>query len=50
MLQAIRSWLIEQGLAGDEHIDTLLAEAQAWSQRPDDFFALTQCAAVAWAP
>lgn len=49
-IEAIRPWIIEHGLADDEHIDKLLAEAQAWSERPDAFFALTQCAAVAWAP
>jgi len=49
-IESIRPWLIEQDLADDAHIDELLAEAQAWSERPDAFFALTQCAAVAWAP
>lgn len=49
-IEAIRPWIVEQGLANDVHIDELLLEAQAWSERPDAFFALTQCAAVAWAP
>ena len=48
-MEAIRPWIIEHGLADDEQIDKLLAEARAWSERPDAFFALTQCAAVAWA-
>jgi hypothetical protein len=49
-IEAIRPWILERGLADDEHIDQLLVEAQAWSERPDAFFALTQCAAVGWAP
>ena len=49
-VEALRPWILEQGLADNAHIDALLAEAQAWSQRPDAFFALLQCAAVAWAP
>jgi len=47
-IDAIRPWIIANGLADDEHLDALLAEAQAWSERPDAFFALMQCAAVAW--
>ena len=47
---AIRPWIIEKGLATEPHLDELLAEAEAWSHRPDAFFALLQCAAVAWAP
>ena len=49
-IEAIRPWIIERGLADDAHLDALLAEAQAWAERPDAFFALMQCAAVAWAP
>jgi ubiquinone/menaquinone biosynthesis C-methylase UbiE len=49
-MDAIRSWLIEQGLVTDAHLDQILAEAEAWSHRPDAFFALLQCAAVGWAP
>jgi SAM-dependent methyltransferase len=49
-IESIRPWLIERGLADDARLDALLAEGQAWSERPDAFFALLQCAAVAWAP
>ena len=49
-VEALRPWIIEHELADDAHLDKLLAEAQAWSERPDAFFALLQCAAVAWAP
>jgi len=49
-VDSLRPWIIEHGLADDAHLDALLAEAQAWSERPDAFFALMQCAAVAWAP
>ena len=49
-IESIRPWLVEQGLTDHAHLDELLAEAQAWSERPDAFFALLQCAAVAWAP
>ncbi|HSL46248.1 MAG TPA: methyltransferase domain-containing protein [Anaerolineales bacterium] len=49
-IESIRPWILEQGLADNAHLDELLAEGQAWSERPDAFFALTQCAAVAWAP
>jgi hypothetical protein len=45
----LRPWIIENGLADDAHLDELLAEGQAWSERPDAFFALLQCAVVAWA-
>jgi ubiquinone/menaquinone biosynthesis C-methylase UbiE len=48
--ESLRPWIIEHGLADEAHIDALLAEGQAWSERPDAFFALMQCAAVAWAP
>jgi ubiquinone/menaquinone biosynthesis C-methylase UbiE len=48
-IEALRPWIVEQGLADDARIDTLLAEGQTWSARPDAFFALLQCAAVAWA-
>jgi ubiquinone/menaquinone biosynthesis C-methylase UbiE len=49
-LEALRPWIIEHGLADEAHLDALFAEGQAWSERPDAFFALMQCAAVAWAP
>ena len=49
-IETIRPWLLEQGLTDNAHLDELLAEAQVWSERPDAFFALTQCAAVGWAP
>jgi ubiquinone/menaquinone biosynthesis C-methylase UbiE len=49
-IESLRPWILEQGLADDTHIDELLEAGQAWSERPDAFFALTQCAAVAWAP
>ncbi len=48
-IDAIRPWIIENGHATSEHVDELLAEAQAWSERPDAFFALLHCAAVGWA-
>lgn len=47
---AIRPWVLENGLATEPHLDEILAEAEAWSHRPDAFFALILCAAVAWAP
>jgi len=46
----MRPWIIERGLADEAHIDALLAEGQAWSERPDAFFGLLHCAAVAWVP
>ena len=49
-MDAIRPWILERGLATSSHLDEILAEAEAWSKRPDAFFALIQCAAVAWAP
>lgn len=49
-IEALRPWILEHGLADNTHIDDLLAEGQTWSERPDAFFALLQCAAVAWAP
>jgi ubiquinone/menaquinone biosynthesis C-methylase UbiE len=49
-LEAMRPWILERGLGDDARVDALLAEARAWSERPDAFFALLQCAAVAWAP
>jgi ubiquinone/menaquinone biosynthesis C-methylase UbiE len=48
-IEALRPWILEQGLADDAYIDALLAEGLEWSTRPDAFFALLQCAAVAWA-
>jgi len=47
-IESIRPWIIAKGLSDDEALDAMLAEAQAWSERPDAFFALMQCAAVAW--
>ncbi len=49
-IDAIRPWILARGLADNTHLDALLSEAQAWSLRPDAFFALLQCSAVAWAP
>jgi SAM-dependent methyltransferase len=49
-LEAMRPWIIERGLGDGAHVDALLAEARARSERPDAFFALLLCAAVAWAP
>ncbi len=49
-IESLRPWVLEHGLADNTHLEELLAEGQAWSERPDAFFALTQCAAVAWAP
>ncbi len=48
-IDAIRPWIIENDHATSEHVDELLAEFQAWSARPDAFFALLHCAAVGWA-
>ncbi len=48
-VEAIRPWIIENGHASEEHLDEILGQAQAWSERPDAFFALLQCAAVGWA-
>jgi SAM-dependent methyltransferase len=47
-LETLRPWLVERGLAGEERVEALLAEALAWSQKPEAFFALMQCAAVAF--
>jgi ubiquinone/menaquinone biosynthesis C-methylase UbiE len=49
-IESMRPWIIERGLADEAHIDALLAEGQAWSERPDAFFGLLHCAAVAWVP
>lgn len=49
-LESLRPWILEHGLSDDAHLDELLAEGQAWSERPDAFFALIHCAAVAWGP
>lgn len=48
-IETLRPWIVEHGLADHGRIDALLAEGQAWSERPDAFFALMQCAAVGWA-
>ncbi len=48
-IDAIRPWIVENEHATSEHVDELLAEFQAWSERPDAFFALLHCAAVGWA-
>ncbi len=47
-IESIRPWLVEKGLASNAHLDEILAEAAVWSERPDTFFALMQCAAVGW--
>ncbi len=47
-IETIRPWLVAQGLSNDASLDAMLAEAQAWSERPDAFFALMMCAAVGW--
>ena len=47
-IEAIRPWLIAQGLSDAAALERMLAEAQAWSERPDAFFALMMCAAVGW--
>ncbi len=49
-LEAIRPWVLEKGLTTQKHFDEILTEGQAWSERPDTFFALILCSAVAWAP
>ncbi len=49
-MDAIRPWLLEKGLTSAEHLDKIMMEGESWCQRPDAFFALMQCAAVAWAP
>jgi hypothetical protein len=48
-IETIRPWIIEEGHATSEHVDELLAEAQAWSELPDAFFGLLYCAVVGWA-
>ncbi len=48
-VESIRAWAIDGEHVTAEHLDELLAEAQAWSERPDTFFALIHCAAVGWA-
>jgi len=49
-IESIRPWILEHNLTDNAHLDELLDEAKGWSERPDAFFALMQCAAVAWAP
>ncbi len=49
-IEAIRPWLMERQLASGAQLDRLLAQAQAWTRRPDAFMALMQCAAVARVP
>ncbi len=49
-VEAIRPWLVEHHLASDQSLDEMLAQARAWTERPDAFLMLAQCAAVAWAP
>ncbi len=49
-IEAIKPWLIEHDLTTALHLDELLAQARAWTERPDAFLALAQCAVVAWAP
>jgi ubiquinone/menaquinone biosynthesis C-methylase UbiE len=49
-IESLRPWILARGLTDNAHLDELLVEGQAWSERPDAFFALLQCAAVAWAP
>ena len=46
-IESLRLWITERGLADDAGLGALLVKAQAWSERPDAFFALKQCAAVA---
>ncbi|HEX8992774.1 MAG TPA: methyltransferase domain-containing protein [Anaerolineales bacterium] len=48
-VEAIRPWVVEKGLADDRHVDEILADVEAWSSRPDAFFAMILCQAVAWA-
>lgn len=48
-IENLRPWIIQRGLADNEHIDECLAAYKAWCERPDSFFALTQIAAVGWA-
>lgn len=47
-IENLRPWILQRGLADNDRIDACLAEAEAWSGRPDYFFALTQFAAVGW--
>ncbi len=47
-IENLRPWLIQQGLADDAYIDAMLADAQAWSEKPDAFFSLSLLAAVGW--
>ena len=49
-VEAIRPWILANGLADETHLQEILAEAEAWSRRPDAFFGLLQCAVVGWAP
>jgi len=49
-LEALRDRIVERGLADDAKLDAMVADAKAWSRRPDGFYALMHCAAVAWAP
>ncbi len=49
-VEAIRPWVIGQGLVDNRHVDEMLADVEAWTRRPDAFLALILCQAVAWAP
>jgi ubiquinone/menaquinone biosynthesis C-methylase UbiE len=49
-LKSLRPRIIERGLADHAKIDAMIADARAWSERPDGFYALLHCAAVAWVP
>ncbi|MDA8123904.1 MAG: methyltransferase domain-containing protein [Deltaproteobacteria bacterium] len=49
-LEALRPRIVQRGLADAARIDAMIADARAWSERPDGFYALMHCAAVAWAP
>ncbi len=48
-MEAIEPWILEKGLATEQRLKEIIAETQAWSERPDAFFTLTICSAVAWA-
>lgn len=49
-VEALRPRIVERGLADHAKIDAMIADARAWSERPDGFYALLHCAAVAWVP
>ncbi|HZU77229.1 MAG TPA: methyltransferase domain-containing protein [Dehalococcoidia bacterium] len=47
---AFRDMVLNQGWANIDELERVCDELVAWSKRPDAFYAITTCTAVAWAP